>query len=56
MTTNEGEHDVVQAGVSPQRDVLVGCAGPIQVIWNRPNGGPLVWLTTRTPKLLVGRM
>lgn len=28
--------------------------GPIQVIWNRSHGGPLVWLTTNKPKLLFG--
>jgi hypothetical protein len=30
--------------------------GPFQVIWNRPDARPLVWLTTNPPKLLFGRM
>lgn len=30
--------------------------GPFQVIWNRPEGGPLVWLTMKQPRLLLGRM
>lgn len=28
--------------------------GPLQVIWRRPKGGPLVWLTTESPRLLYG--
>jgi len=40
-----------------QRSVTYSWAafGPVQVVWNRPDGGPLVWLTTRTPRLLFGR-
>lgn len=30
--------------------------GPFSIIWKRPSGGPLVWLTCDPPKLLVGRM
>ena len=41
-----------------RRNVMYSWAalGPFQVIWNRPDGRPLLWLTTRTPKLLLGRM
>jgi hypothetical protein len=29
--------------------------GPLQIIWNRPDHGPLLWLTTDPPRLLSGR-
>lgn len=29
--------------------------GPLQVIWRRPDAGPVVWLTTDKPRKLYGR-